>query len=115
MQFEIMSGNKTSKHPCSEYKSAENQVLIAQRVDSINDWALPRLLQTNLRYGKTRAVFTQVYATGRLMWWDGKLCLCDQRDGQVFMTLDCNIPATRGFQVVTDERTLVLVENRLKM
>ena len=44
------------------------------------------------------------------MWWDGKLCLCDQRDGQVFMTLDCNIPTTRGFQVVTDERTPVLVE-----
>ena len=37
------------------------------------------------------------------------------RDGQVFMTLDCNIPSARGFQVVTDERTAVLVENRLKM
>ena len=49
------------------------------------------------------------------MWWDGKLCLCDQGDGQVFMTLDCNIPTVRGFQVVTDERTPVLVENRLKM
>ena len=41
------------------------------------------------------------------MWWDGKLSLCDQRDGQVFMTLDCNIPNTRGFHVVTDERTPV--------
>ena len=55
-----------------------------------------------------------VYATGRLMWWDSKLSLFDQRDGQVFMTLNCNIPTTRGFQVVTDERTPVLVENRLK-
>ena len=26
------------------------------------------------------------------------------------MTLDCNIPTARGFQVVTDERTPVLVE-----
>lgn len=33
-QFEIISGNKTSKHPCVEYKSPENQVLIVQRVDS---------------------------------------------------------------------------------
>ena len=49
------------------------------------------------------------------MRWDGKLCLCDQRDVQVFMTLDCNIPTPRGFQVVRDERTTVLVENRLKM
>ena len=48
------------------------------------------------------------------MWQEGKLCLCDQRDGQVFMTLDCNIPTTRVFQVVRDERTHVLVENRLK-
>ena len=48
------------------------------------------------------------------MWWDGKLCLCDQRYGQVFMTLDCNIPIALGFQVVTDERTPVLVENRQK-
>ena len=49
------------------------------------------------------------------MWWDGKLSLCEQRDGQVFMTLDCNIRTAGGFQVVTDERTPVLVENRLKM
>ena len=49
------------------------------------------------------------------MWWDGKLSLLDQRDGRVFMTLDCNIPTTRGLQLVTDERTAVLVENRLKM
>ena len=49
------------------------------------------------------------------MWWDGKLCLCDKRDGQVFMILDCNIPTARGFRVVTDKRTPVLVENRLKM
>ena len=48
-------------------------------------------------------VYQRVYATGRLMWWDSKLWLCDQRDGQVFMTLDCNIPTARGFQVVTDE------------
>ena len=46
--------------------------------------------------------------------WDGKLCLCDQRDGQVFMTLDCKIPTARGFQVVTDEITRVSVENPLK-
>ena len=50
-----------------------------------------------------------------LMWWDHKLYLCAQRDGQVFMTLDCNIPTARGFQVVRDEGTPVLVENRLKM
>ena len=43
------------------------------------------------------------------MWWDGKLCLCDQRDGQVFMIMDCNIPTAHGSQVVTDERTPVLV------
>ena len=49
------------------------------------------------------------------MRWDGKLSLCDQSDGQVFITLDCNIPTTCGFQVVTDERTPVLVENCLKM
>ena len=48
------------------------------------------------------------------MCWDGKLLLCDQRDDQVFMTLGCNIPTTRGFQVVTDERKPVLVENRLR-
>ena len=48
------------------------------------------------------------------MWWDGKLSLCDQRDGQVFMTLDCSIPTARGFQVVRDERTPVLVKNRLQ-
>ena len=40
------------------------------------------------------------------MWWDGKLSLCDQHDRQVFMTLDCKIPTTRGFHIVTDERTL---------
>ena len=57
----------------------------------------------------------RVYATGRLIWWDGKLCLCDQHDGQVFMTLDCNIPTARGFQVLTNERTPVLVANRLKI
>ena len=45
------------------------------------------------------------------MWWDGKLSLCDQRDGQVFMTLDCNIPTAGDFQVVKDERTPVLVKN----
>ena len=44
------------------------------------------------------------------MRWDGKLCLYDQRDGQVF-----NIPIARGFQVFTDKRSPVLVENRLKM
>ena len=49
------------------------------------------------------------------MWWDGKLSLCDQRGVQVFMTLDCHIPTARGFQVVTDKKTTVLVENRLKM
>ena len=49
------------------------------------------------------------------MWWDGKLSLCDQRDGQVFVTLDCNISTARGFPVVTDETTPVLVANRLKM
>ena len=49
------------------------------------------------------------------MWWDGKLSLCDQRDFQVSMTLDCNIPTARGFQVVADERTPVLVANRLKI
>ena len=49
------------------------------------------------------------------MWWDGKLSLCDQRDGQVFMTLVCNIRTAGGFQVVTDETTPVLVENCLKM
>ena len=49
------------------------------------------------------------------MWWDGKLCLFDKRDVQVFMTLDCNIPTARGLHVVTDERTPVLVQNRLKM
>ena len=48
------------------------------------------------------------------MWWDGKLCLCDKRDGQVFMIMDCNIPTARVSQVVTDERTPVLGENRLK-
>ena len=41
------------------------------------------------------------------MWWDGKLCLCYQHEGKVFMTLDCNIPTARGFLVVTDERTPV--------
>ena len=46
---------------------------------------------------------------------DGNLCLCDQCDGQVFMTLDCNIPTARVFQVVTNEKTPVLVENHLKM
>ena len=50
----------------------------------------------------------RVYATGRLIWRDGKLCLCDQHDGQVFMTLDCKIPTARCFQVVTDARTPVL-------
>ena len=64
---------------------------------------------------RCRPVTKRVYATGRLRWWDGKLSWCDQRDGQVFMTLDCNIPAARGFHAVTDERTPVLVENRLKM
>ena len=49
------------------------------------------------------------------MWWDGKLSLCDQRDVQVFMTLDCNIPTARGLDVVTDVRTPVLVVNRLQM
>ena len=49
------------------------------------------------------------------MWWDGKLSLRDQGDGQVFMTLDCNLPTARGFLVVTEERTRVLVENHLKM
>ena len=49
------------------------------------------------------------------MWWDGKLSLCHQRDGQVFMTLDCNIATACGFHVVTDERTPVIVANRLKM
>ena len=39
---------------------------------------------------------------------------CDHRDGQVFMTLDCNIPTARGFHIVTDERTPVLVANRQK-
>ena len=48
------------------------------------------------------------------MWWDGKLCLCDQCDGQVLKTLDCNIPTACGFQVVTDERTPVLVEKSPK-
>ena len=48
------------------------------------------------------------------MWWDGKLSLGDQRDVQVFTTLDGNIPTARGFHIVTDERTPVLVENRLK-
>ena len=48
------------------------------------------------------------------MWWEDKLCLCDQRDGQVFMTLDRNIPTARGFQVFTDEKTSVSVEDRLK-
>ena len=49
------------------------------------------------------------------MWWDGKLFLCDQRDVQVFSTLDCNIPTARCLRVVTDERTPVLVANHLKM
>ena len=49
------------------------------------------------------------------MWWDGKLSLCDQRDGQVFMSLGCNIPTAAVFQVVTDERTPVLVKDRPKM
>ena len=49
------------------------------------------------------------------MWWDSKLSLCDQRDVQVFTILDCNIPTPRGLRVVTDERTPVLVANRLKM
>ena len=49
------------------------------------------------------------------MWWDGKLSLCDQRYVQVLTTLDCNIPTARGLHVVTDERTPVLVANRLKM
>ena len=49
------------------------------------------------------------------MWWDGKLSLCDQRDGQVFTTLDCNIPTARGFHFVKDVRKPVLVVNRLKM
>ena len=57
----------------------------------------------------------RVCATGRLMCWDGKLSLCDQHDVQVFTTLDSNIPTARGFHVVTDERTSVLVANRLKM
>ena len=49
-----------------------------------------------------------VYPTGGVIWWDGKLSLCDQRDVQVFMALDCNSPTARGFQVVTDERKPVL-------
>ena len=49
------------------------------------------------------------------MWWDGKLSLRDQSDVQVFTTLDCNIPTARGLHVVTDERTAVLVANRLKL
>ena len=49
------------------------------------------------------------------MWWDGKLSLRDQRDVQEFMTLACNIPTARGLRVVTDERTAVLVANRLKV
>ena len=36
---------------------------------------------------------------------DGKLSLCDQRDVQVFTTLDDNIRTARGLHVVTDERT----------
>ena len=48
------------------------------------------------------------------MWWDGKLSLCDQRDGQVLRTLDCNIPTARVLRIVTDERTPDLVANRLK-
>ena len=48
------------------------------------------------------------------MWWDDKLSLCDQRDVQVFTTPESNIPTARGLRVVTDERTPVLVENRLK-
>ena len=58
---------------------------------------------------------THASPTGQLMRLDGKLCLCDQRDGRVSMTLDCNIPIARGFQIVTDERTPVLVENRIKL
>ena len=49
------------------------------------------------------------------MWRDAKLFLCDQRDVQGFMTLDCNIPTARGLRLVTDERTPVLVANHLKM
>ena len=49
------------------------------------------------------------------MWWDDKLSLCDQRDVQVFTTLDCNIPTARGLHVVTDARTPVLVVNHLQM
>ena len=49
------------------------------------------------------------------MWWDGKSSLCDQRDGQVFMTQDGNIPTARGLHVVTDVRTAALVANRLQM
>ena len=49
------------------------------------------------------------------MWWDGKLSLCDQHDVQVFSTLDCKIPTACGLRIVTDERTPVLVANRLKM
>ena len=37
-----------------------------------------------------------------------------QQDGCCGGTLDCNIPTARGFQVVSDKRTPVLVENRLK-
>ena len=49
------------------------------------------------------------------MWWDGKFSLCDQRDVQVFTTIDCNIPTDCGFHVVTDVRTAVLIAIRLKM
>ena len=45
------------------------------------------------------------------MWWGGKLSLCDQR---IYDSTDCTIPTTRGLHIVTDERTPVLVVNRLK-
>ena len=37
------------------------------------------------------------------------MSLCDQRDVQVFRTLDCDIPTTHGLHIVTDVRTAVLV------
>ena len=49
------------------------------------------------------------------MEWNGKLRLCEQRDGQVFTTLDCNFSTAHGLHIVTDLRTPVLMENRLKM
>ena len=49
------------------------------------------------------------------MWWDSKLSLWDRRDVSIYEVLWIVTFLARGYYVVTDERTAVLVANHLKM